>query len=162
MDCKQIIVETGMLDYESLREFFNIQSKANKFIECDWIKYSTIEQVEWAFKYFTQKCLNKEIRIDIGQTFDDAKEIFEKLFHGSLKVFKNKSIKAYLEFNCNVCYQNPDKNTQSLSTNNLYLAVLALNNCTALTKLTIYEDYSKSCYLKLQNKKLSLQELIIE
>ncbi|TNV80614.1 hypothetical protein FGO68_gene11331 [Halteria grandinella] len=161
MDCKQITVRTFMLKCEQLIKFFSCKSKANKYIECSRINYSQIEQVEWAFKYFTQKCLNKEINIFIDEKIKNAKVIFETLFRGSLKDFQNKRIGGSANFNSNVCFKNPDTHTQSLYTNSLDLAVLALNNCRGLIKLQIFPNWYSYNQQKLVVEKLSLQELEI-
>ncbi|TNV83307.1 hypothetical protein FGO68_gene14314 [Halteria grandinella] len=159
MDCKQIIVKTHKLECEYLIEFFSCQSKAIKFIECWGINYSEIEQVEWASKYLTQKCINKQINISIDQNIDDAKVLYETLFSGPLNIFKNKRIQGRVNINGNVCLPNVDTHTQSLSTDSVNLAVLALNNCKGLTKLKI-KWYSNK-YQELVVEKLYLQELII-
>ncbi|TNV83445.1 hypothetical protein FGO68_gene2222 [Halteria grandinella] len=167
MDCKQIIVRTFKLECKYLREFFICQSKANKFIECSGIKYSEIEQVQWAFKYFTQKCINKQINIRIDQNIDDAKVLYETLFCGSLKQFKNKSIGAqyydgsswvnWVNIHGNVCFVIADTHTQSLKTNSVDCAVLALINCRGLTKL---EKYGNSWHINGNSRKY--QELIVD
>ncbi|TNV83515.1 hypothetical protein FGO68_gene16800 [Halteria grandinella] len=161
MDCKNIIVWTDKLTGEYLREFFNRKSNANKFIDfsCS-INYSKIKQNEWAFKYFTQKCINKEFTIYLDQYILDAKVLYETLF-GNLKMFKNMHIDGLMRINGNVCLANADTHTQSLSTNYLDLAVLALNNCRGLTKLEIGETMSFYEYQELIIEKLSLQELVI-
>ncbi|TNV73678.1 hypothetical protein FGO68_gene10084 [Halteria grandinella] len=160
MDCKQIIVKTHKLECEYLREFFNSQSKANKFIDCNWIYYSTIEQVEWASKYFTQKCINKQINISIDLIIDDAKVLVETLFSGPLNIFKNKRIYGPVNINGNTCLANADTYTQRLFTDRVDLAVFALNNCRGLTQLECDWIYSK--YQELIVEKLYLQELVTD
>ncbi|TNV83310.1 hypothetical protein FGO68_gene4308 [Halteria grandinella] len=105
------------------------------------------------------------IYIKIDKQIEDVEVFFETLFNGSLKLFKYKSIdqndhiKPF--FNGNVCVRNGDTHTQSLWTNSCDLAVLALNNCTILTRLEI--QYAKNCeYQQLKVEKLPLQELIID
>ncbi|TNV83255.1 hypothetical protein FGO68_gene7554 [Halteria grandinella] len=162
MDCKQITVQSSKLEGKQLIEFFGCQSKASKFIDCSSIKYSQIEQVEWACKYFTKKCLNKHIEININSNIKDAELCFKALFKGSLKLFQNKRIIQHrdISINCNVCVTDGDTHTQSLQSNSFDLVVLALNNCTSLTMLKIRQ--AKNCeYQKLQVERLQLQELII-
>ncbi|TNV73576.1 hypothetical protein FGO68_gene4647 [Halteria grandinella] len=162
MDCKQIIVNTDNLMQEKLREFFSCQSKASKFIDCSYIRYSQIGQYDWACNYFTQKCLNKEINIQINKQIEDVEVFFETLLNWSLKLFKKKNIHLNhgIAFNGNVCVRNGDTHTQSLHASSWDMAVLALNNYTSLTRLEI--DNARNCkYQQLKVEKLSLQELII-
>ncbi|TNV74666.1 hypothetical protein FGO68_gene12051 [Halteria grandinella] len=162
MDCKQIIVNTHNLMQEKLREFFICESKAKKLIDCNSIQYSQIGQIEQACTYITQKCLYKEINIVINKQIEDVEVFFETLFNGSLKLFKHKNIKISddIPFNGNICVRNGDTHTQSLQTGSWDIAVLALNNCTSLTRLEIYNP-GKCKYKQLKVEKLSLQELII-
>ncbi|TNV83495.1 hypothetical protein FGO68_gene10285 [Halteria grandinella] len=165
MDCKQIIVSTKNLEDQNLRQFFHCQSKAIKLIQFNQhIYYSQIGLVEWAFKYFTRKCLEKCIQIHMESQIDDLKVFFETLFNGPLKLFKNKNISLYQDFtiNYNVCLPIADIHTQSLFTDSLGMAVLALNNCRGLSKLEI-GNYEEDCiYQELKVEKLQLQELIID
>ncbi|TNV73612.1 hypothetical protein FGO68_gene8233 [Halteria grandinella] len=165
MDCKQIIVKTKKLLDKKLQEFFSCQSKAIKFIDYSGrINYSQIEESEWASNYFSQKCLDREIQIDIYSDIDDAQALFETLFNGAFKLFKHKRIELHYDIkitlNCNICFPNGDTHTQSLDTGSLDIAVLALNNCTSLTRLE--KSFGRNCeYQQLLVEKLPLQELII-
>ncbi|TNV83257.1 hypothetical protein FGO68_gene8231 [Halteria grandinella] len=162
MDCKQVIVETFKLFNGKIRKFFNCQSNAKKFIENNIRNnYSQIGKVEWAFKYFTQKCLDKEFYIRLDKSIDDVKEFYERIFNGYLQLFQNKRIQSWDSINGNFCVPNADTHTQRLSTNNIHIAVLALNNCAGLTQLEIY-GHGDCAYEELIVQKLSLQELIIE
>ncbi|TNV83156.1 hypothetical protein FGO68_gene593 [Halteria grandinella] len=78
MDCKQIIVKTCDLQLEAPIEFFNCKSKAAKFISGKKIPYDFLDNVEWAFKYFTKKSLEKEILISIDTQIqiNDACNLF--------------------------------------------------------------------------------------
>ncbi|TNV83283.1 hypothetical protein FGO68_gene5398 [Halteria grandinella] len=162
MECKQIIIKAENLMQENLREFFSYQSKAIKFIYCDFISYSLIGQYDWAWNYFTQKCLNKERYICIDKQIEDVEVFFETMFNGSLKLFKKKNIHLNygIPLNGNICVRNADTHTQSLHASSWDMAVLALNNYTSLTRLEI--DNARNCkYQQLKVEKLSLQELII-
>ncbi|TNV83234.1 hypothetical protein FGO68_gene4072 [Halteria grandinella] len=163
MDCKQIILYRYNLLANKLREFFSFQSKADKFIHCASICFSEIRYIDWACNYFTQKCLNKAIDIKIDKEIEDVEVFFDTLFNGSLKLFKHKSIRWNngIDFNGNVCIRNGDTHTQSLWTSSCDIAVLALNNCTSLTRLEIFNP-GNCQYQQLQVEKLSLQELIID
>ncbi|TNV83021.1 hypothetical protein FGO68_gene15936 [Halteria grandinella] len=92
MDCKKIIVRANNLKHNQLIEFFKYKSKSIKFIECDSILSSQIEEVQWAFQYFTQKQQDKFFMIQLDSKIDDADLFFEQLFNRSLKLFKNKKI----------------------------------------------------------------------
>ncbi|TNV85039.1 hypothetical protein FGO68_gene8263 [Halteria grandinella] len=164
MDCKKIIVDTCTLLDKKLQEFFSSQSKAIKFIDNQGdINYSEIWLVEWACKYFSQNCLDKDISINLDSDIDDAEVLFETLFNGSLKLFKHKRIDMDygITINGNVCIPKRDTHTQSLYTHSFNLAVLALNNCTGLTKQEIGNANEHCQYQELKIESLSLQELII-
>ncbi|TNV82950.1 hypothetical protein FGO68_gene359 [Halteria grandinella] len=106
--------------------------------------------------------LDQEVDIIQDVNIFAIEEQFERLFKGSLGIFKKKVIesKAEIEIDTNLCLPNPDTNTNYLETDNVSLAVLALNNCKCLTELWI--DIKGNCnYQALSVEKLQLVNLTV-
>ncbi|TNV73838.1 hypothetical protein FGO68_gene9108 [Halteria grandinella] len=74
LDCKKIIVKASYQLQAQLKEFFNQQSKAIKFISfTDTILSTTsTQQVEWAFKYLDSKSLNKVVHIQLNSRIQSS------------------------------------------------------------------------------------------
>ncbi|TNV83286.1 hypothetical protein FGO68_gene7359 [Halteria grandinella] len=162
MDCKQIIVIQNR-NQRKLSEFFNRKSKALKLIDnYNSILASTLEYIQWEFMYYSPNMRNREIEIILDIEINNVQELFVRLFKESLKLFKFKTVysQSLILRDCNLCLPNPDTHTERLCTNNLSLAVLALNNCILLTELNI-SFYGDCNFEALSIEKLHLTRLTV-
>ncbi|TNV83711.1 hypothetical protein FGO68_gene812 [Halteria grandinella] len=163
MNCKQIIVETDDLSNEKLIEFFNCQSKAKKLIQFEGgIATSQVEQEQWGIQQFTSKSLEQELVVHIEGGIGNNEQLFQRLFKGSLSIFKKKraQIDEYIQFDSNVCLPNADTLTESIWTSNVPFGVFALNNCKGLNRFQFFL-HGDCNYQQLAVEKLFLQEIII-
>ncbi|TNV83645.1 hypothetical protein FGO68_gene10500 [Halteria grandinella] len=165
MDCKNIIVQTNNLFIQRLKDFLTMKSKALKYIiKNDSIELSSLETVEWAFSHLANRKFIYEEQIELDIEHSGAETLLDRLFKGSLSIFKKKNIQVLVDitFNPNVCLPNPDTLTESISINDEKLALFALNNCICLKKLEIDLEGISCIYSALAAERLVLQELLIE
>ncbi|TNV83043.1 hypothetical protein FGO68_gene12572 [Halteria grandinella] len=165
MNCKKIIVFASDIFHKQLRYFFTCQTISNKQINISQIykfKTSSLDQEQWVIKHITPKQLDTKVSIELDTKLNNAEELFDTLL-GSLTIIKNKSITCQTDIpiETNSLVSKVDTHTQSLYTSNLKLAIFALNNCTKLTMLEVYNLDHNFNLRVLAVEKLYLRELII-